>query len=443
MSGRVPTPQLAPEMRQRYERNLRVYYVFKLLSEMWLLLPIWVAYLLLERGLSLGEVTLIEAPFWLAVALSEVPTGAVADRWGRRTSLILGALTTALAILAFGLASTLPLILLSYLVWAVAMTFTSGADSALLYDSLKQLGREREFERIAGRGAAMLAVGLVIATLAGGPVAEAIGLRETIFLSAGTMLLAATAAWMFTEPPHRAAGESVSYGAGLRQAAATVRSAPPVRTIIPLGAVLMAGTVVLVVLSQPFLLSHGYSVGWEFSLLQVPLAMTGILGGLLAFRLLRRAGMAGTMSTLVLIVVLAYVGAALWDSVGAIAFLALIPLARSITEPAVAGYINHRVPSGQRATVLSLHSVAFSLALAPIMPILGFSADDLDLTMAFAAAAGLIGGLSLLTGVLWLRAHRSHPLPEEPALIAREGLPLVPEHAFAAPLESGLESGGE
>ena len=153
--------------------------------------------------------------------------------------------------------------------------------------------------------------------------------------------------------------------------------------------------------------------------------------------------MAGTMSTLVLIVVLAYVGAALWDSVGAIAFLALIPLARSITEPAVAGYINHRVPSGQRATVLSLHSVAFSLALAPIMPILGFSADDLDLTMAFAAAAGLIGGLSLLTGVLWLRAHRSHPLPEELALIAREGLPLVPEHAFAAPLESGLESGGE
>lgn len=421
--------------RHGYERNVRLYYVFKFLSEAWLLLPVWVAYLLLERDLSVGEMTLIEAPFWLAVALSEMPTGAVADRWGRRTSLILGAITTALAIFAFGLATTLPLILVSYLVWAIAWTFTSGADNALLYDSLKQLGREDEFERIAGRGAAVLAAGLVIATLAGGPVAAAIGLQETVFLSAATMGLVAATAALFREPPHRAEGEGPqSYLRGIRDAASTVRARPPVATIIPLGAILMAGTVVLVVLSQPFLLSHGYEVGWEFSVLQLPFAATGIAGGLLAFQLLRRAGMPGTMGSVVAIVILAYAGAALWDSVGSIAFLALIPLARSITQPVTMGYINHRVPSRQRATVLSLDSVAFSLVLAPVMPILGFNADGLSLTTAFAVAAGLIGGLALLTGLLWLRAHRAHPLKGEST-----ELPPVVEHAMAAPLESGPE----
>ena len=434
MSERAPMSPPTPDLRRACERNLRVYYVFKLLSEMWLLIPIFIAFLLLERGLSVGQVALIESPFWLMATLAEVPTGAVADRWGRRVSLLLGAVTTVIAMFAFGLADTLPLILVSYMLWATALTFTSGADGALLYDTLRQLGRERDFERIAGRGAALSAAGVLVATLAGGPVAGAVGMQATVFLSAGTMVLLTATTALFHEPPHREAGAAPApYLQGLREAGRTIRATPAVLALMPLGAVLTTCPMVMIILVQPFLLSHDFTVGWEFSLLQVPMWLASVLGGLLAFRLLRLAGMPGALGVVALLATLGFAGAAVWDHTGALAFIALIPLARSVTGPLTIGYINHRVPSDQRATVLSLNLMVYSVALVPIMPILGLVADRLDLPATFAVAGALVGGLSLIGGLSWLRVHRAHPLAAEPF-----DLPRMPEHALGAPLESGL-----
>ena len=434
MSARAPLPPPSPELRRACERNLRVYYAFKLLSQMWLLLPIFVAFLLLERGLSVGQVALIESPFWLMATLAEVPTGAVADRWGRRVSLFLGAVTTAIAMFAFGLADTVPLILGSYMLWATALTFTSGADGALLYDTLRQLGRERDFERIAGRGHALTALGVLVATLAGGPVAGALGMQTTIFLSAGTMALLAGTVALFHEPPHRDAGEaSMPYLQGLREAGRTVRATPAVLALMPLGAVLMAGSMIMIILIQPFLLSHGFAIGWHFSLLQVPMWLASVLGGLLAFQLLRLAGTPRALAVVGVLATLGYLAAGLWDHAAALAFLVLIPLAGSLTGPLLFGYINHRIPSGQRATVLSLNQMVYSVALVPIMPLLGLVADRIDLAATFTVAAALIGVSSLITGVIWLRVHRAHPLAAEPF-----DLPRMPEHALGAPLESGL-----
>ena len=438
MSARAPLPPPSPDLRRACERNLRVYYAFKLLSQMWLLLPIFVAFLLLERGLSVGQVALIESPFWLMATLAEVPTGAVADRWGRRVSLFLGAVTTAIAMFAFGLADTVPLILGSYMLWALALTFTSGADGALLYDTLRQLGRERDFERIAGRGHALTALGVLVATLAGGPVAGALGMQTTIFLSAGTMALLAGTVALFHEPPHRDAGEAPpAYLQGLREAGRTVRATPAVLALMPLGAVLMAGSMIMIILIQPFLLSHGFAIGWQFSLLQVPMWLASVLGGLLAFQLLRLAGTPRALAVVGVLATLGYLAAGLWDHAGALAFLVLIPLAGSLTGPLLFGYINHRIPSGQRATVLSLNQMVYSVALVPIMPLLGLVADRIDLAATFTVAAALIGVSSLITGVIWLRVHRAHPLGGEPVAPAP-----AREHARGAPLEPGLEVAG-
>jgi MFS family permease len=52
---------------------------------------IWVIYLQQRRGLTLTQATLIDVAFWIAATLGEVPTGIVADTFGRRTSLAAGA----------------------------------------------------------------------------------------------------------------------------------------------------------------------------------------------------------------------------------------------------------------------------------------------------------------------------------------------------------------
>ena len=135
-----------------FEGNVRKSYVYRFLMEFQLWWPIWVIYLQKERGLSLTQITLLDTPFFLLIVLAEVPTGAIADRFGRRVSLMLGSALFAVAVVRSSASpTTTGSSSLSYTAWGLALTFQSGADTAILYDSLKRVGREDDFQKINGR----------------------------------------------------------------------------------------------------------------------------------------------------------------------------------------------------------------------------------------------------------------------------------------------------
>src|SRR3990170_7025330 len=145
--------------RDDYEANIWKTYVFQFLFSFQLWWPIWVLYLTDYRGFSLTQVSGLEALFWMVIVLSEVPTGAVADRYGRKLSLLLGAACTTAAVAVFGLADSYLIVLLSYVAWAFGLTFQSGADSALTFQSLRAVGREHEYPRVAGIGFGIFSLG--------------------------------------------------------------------------------------------------------------------------------------------------------------------------------------------------------------------------------------------------------------------------------------------
>ena len=93
------------------EANVWKSYLYRFLMNFQLWWPIWVIYLQKERGLSLTQITLLDTPFFLLIVLAEVPTGAIADRFGRRTSLMLGSSLFALAVFIFGIADNYLIIL--------------------------------------------------------------------------------------------------------------------------------------------------------------------------------------------------------------------------------------------------------------------------------------------------------------------------------------------
>ena len=115
-------------MQDTMQANIRRYYLYNFFLNFQLWWPIWIIYLKEERGLSQTQVTLIDVPFWLSIVLLQIPAAALADRWGRRPALIASGCCFALAITLFGLASSFPLLLLSYLVWGVAFSLYNGTD---------------------------------------------------------------------------------------------------------------------------------------------------------------------------------------------------------------------------------------------------------------------------------------------------------------------------
>lgn len=417
-----------------YAGNLPRYLLFYLFHDLQLWMPIWVLFLLQEHDFSFTKITLIGVPFWLVATFGQVPAGVVADRWGRVWAMRAGALAFGASMVLLGVSGGLPEVLAAWVLWAVAMTLTSGADSALLHDSLLADGRAHEFEKWAGRAFAVRSTALVAATLAGGPIAGATDLRVPIFLGPVASLAAASIAFTLREPPRSRSLEPVSYRETLTTGARAAWQLPTVRWVIPFVAVILAASLVAEYLLQPFLLSHDVEVGFTFSALQVPVRIMAVVGAVTAFWWARRLGEASALVAVPLALVAGYAGLGLVDHLGAIGFLFLIGLGRAAAMPLAEGYINRRVPSDQRATILSLNHMAFSFLVVPLLPLLGFTVDQVDLRTTFGIAAAVLAGATAVIGTLWLRAHRREGAALRPVAAVIPVRPPVPPRPDTAVL---------
>ncbi len=377
-------------------RNLRLLYAYWFLREFQLWIPVWIVFLTIEQGFSLTAVTSAEGLFLVGVVVLEVPTGAVADKWGRSLSMALGAFFLGVSVLVFAFTTSFAVLLASFMLWSVASTLMSGADMALLFDTLKTGGRESEYERIAGRGAALNWSGVGVATLLGGPVAALFDIRFTIFLGAATCLVTSLIALALWEPPHaRGDRPAEPYLRSIRMAFQEVSATSDLRAVILLAGIALAALHGVQYLVQPFLVDRDIEVGVVFSLLQVPLFAAGMFGALLAARV---AGQNRTRQALFVVPVIGAAGCvtlALTQGLGAYAAFPVVVLVGSMLHPLSTGYVNRRVGSERRATILSMQGMVMSLVMAAMVPALGFATDRWGLGVAF-AACGTVALASLL-----------------------------------------------
>ena len=434
MSVLKPTPTALDP--RRFRRNIRVYYLFMGSTGFMIFLPVWIIYLMDGRGLSLTEVGVIESFFWLTVIIAEVPTGAIADRFGRRISLALGAIMFAISTVIFAVADGFSLLLGSYLVMGIGMTLYSGAGDALLYDTLRVLGRTREYEHHAGRAHGLFFAAMVLATAIGGPAAYLLGYTAAILISAGVFLISAVAAMLLREPPRR---ESDFPPDPLHAAPANVRHTAsdiaqqeasgvpilqemtrgfgivwrnrPIRYVVPFAAIVMTLFGLPHFMAQPYVAQHGlnplasFADGFIWSALLIPGQIGTVLGMLLAARLIGRLGERRSFPTILVFGAVFLLPLAIWNHLGLLGAIFMVSIAQAAIRPITNGYINRRITSNQRATVLSIfslvHGGAMSVAVIAILP----AADLISFPVAFGIT--LLAVLTLGVG-LWLLWHLAH-----------------------------------
>lgn len=397
----------APEALPAYRRNIPRFYLFSVLAEFQLLMPIWVVYLQEERGLSLTQITAMEVPFWLAWVLLEVPTGVVADRFGRKTSISLGAACSSVAMVIFGMATTFEVLMLSYVLWAAAMSLYSGADAAFMYDNLKALGREEDFQKVFGRVRAVQAGSLTAAVLVGAPLAQYTTLWFPIVATGAVVALAFLVTLTFREPPqYDEDGQRPGMVENARTAVRIAWRNPAIRYMLVVGAAIMATAVGFSILAQPFLRSHHVEVGM-FGWLLLPADIAGIVAALIAYRVCAAIGTRAVMTILPMVLVAALLAFGSFDSVFVFALFPLSAIARSGSMPVVADYVNRRIPSAQRATILSFKQLLFSLMLVPLLPAAGFIGGREGLPVAYTGMAIAFALVVIPVLVLWLRADRA------------------------------------
>lgn len=395
------------------EGNVWKSYVYRFLMNFQLWWPIWVIYLQRSRGLSLTQITLLDTPFFLLIVLAEVPTGAVADRFGRRVSLMIGSALLAVAVFVFGIADNYAVILVSYTAWGLAQTFQSGADTAILYDSLKLVGREDDFQKINSRLWALTSLAVLIAILIGAPIASATSLSFPIVLSAGIALLAVPVAFSMHEPkvPHEF---HEAYPLMVLNGVRESWRQPPVRYIILFSGILFAATFTPLIFLQPYLHDHGVGTG-DLGFWQAPVRAFGIASALGAYRFVSRIGQPAALLALPVSLAIANFALAGFDSV--IVYAAFLPMGivAGMQNPIIATYVNRRIPSERRATILSVQSVVGSVLLAVSEPAGGLIADQFGLRAVFLAFGAFTTTAGSVVFVLWLRADSAAGVTDEDA----------------------------
>ena len=329
----------------------------------------WVA-LLAARGFSLAEIGLAEGVFHLVSLLFELPSGVIADVFGRKKSMLLSQAAAMLSCLGIIFAAGLTGVCLAMVLSAMSYNFASGSREALAYEALKAEKREQDYDRYAARDLAFYRAGNALAILCAGA-ALAVGYRPAYLadlLLGGACLALALRLKETPLKPHPA---------GVRKAirdclAESLRFLRQHVSLLPL--ILFNGAVgAVATLLRFFLQARLPRAGLPERLLGPVLFGMG-LGGVLGAWLVPRtrnwafrsvALLSGFMVLLALLLsflpmpwVMALCGltAAIFDDFLEVRFDAKV---------------NAMVPSAQRATLLSVISLIFSLVMILLSPLLG------------------------------------------------------------------------
>jgi MFS family permease len=341
---------------------------------------------LLDAGLNNFEAFAANAFFTAGMVLFEVPTGVVADSWGRRASYLLGTLTLAVTTALY---LGLWYIHGPFWAWAVSsiliglgFTFFSGATEAWLVDALRATGYTGSLDAVFAREQVFSGAGMLLGAGGGGYLAQVAGLSAPYLLRAAVLLVMfALAAVLMRDlgfTPQRGAvlpeirriaGGSVEYGLKVR----------PVRWLM-LAAPFTYGVAIYVSYAlQPYLLQlWGSKTAYGIAGLSAALlAAAQIVGGLAApairSRFRRRTGMLLVMTGLgAAAVLLIGVIPSFW---AVLALIVLWGLASAAAVPARQAYLNGLIPSEQRATILSFDSLMGSAGGVVAQPALGRAAD--------------------------------------------------------------------
>ncbi len=199
------------------------------LSELVPYYPLY-ALLFLDTGLSGAQISLLFGVWSVTAVLTEVPAGALADRWSRRGVLVLGGVLQAAAFVVWTAAPSAGAFAAGFVVWGIAGALWSGAAEALVYDGLAEVGAADSFARVNGAmtGAELL---VQIPTAVAASLLFAVGGYPLVgWVSVGCCLAAAALASRFPEAPRADGGEELlaTLRAGVRLAVRT----PGLRVVV-------------------------------------------------------------------------------------------------------------------------------------------------------------------------------------------------------------------
>ena len=369
---------------------------FNLTDNVWMLL-------LLARGFTLWQAGLCEGVFHLVSFLAEIPSGMLADIYGRRRIMTASALVFALASVLMIASQSLGGVCLAMGLNALGYNLASGTREALTYDSLKEVNDAARYIKVSSwQTTIWRGTRAVVQLLAG--VALRLGYFVCYSLHIGTSLVSAAVSATLTEAkpsggaqpqafslaklPHMLLDKAQSAIAFLRQ--------KPIALLYMLSANGVGG---IITLMGFFIQQHFVANGAGGTAVLGPLLFAVSLGGVAGAKLAVPASRLRFTKLIMVFGLLASFALMLCSAklpplaaLGGFCAMLCDEVLATVTDLR----LNDMFPSAERATLVSVNSMVFSLVMITFSPILGLACDTLGTSAALAICAAVLLAFTVL-----------------------------------------------
>jgi MFS family permease len=351
------------------ERVIRRYNAFQLFAGLLLWLPIFYVYQR-DAGLSDDRIFTIQSIFYLAFCLLDIPTGALADRFGYRRCLQAGAVVLTAANLVPLWQPTFAGFLTQFLMIALAHSLFSGAGSAYLYEYLHRTGNGDAYQQAEGSARAWTLIGRIAGLPAAGVLMQWWP-PSPYLVSALCCGAAVVIAFGFPELPSAGPVERAPVLPALGAALRSLGAAPRLMVLMAQGiAVFTLVRIGQANLFQPILESKSLPLGW-FGVVMAGTTVFEVAGAARS-GLLNRFGPIRVVLVLTVVMAIGLAFVVPMGLVGTIGCLALFSLASGLAFPLQRRLVNRAITvAAQRATLLSIESLADRAVCALVVFLMG------------------------------------------------------------------------
>lgn len=358
-----------------------------------------------SNGLSMKDIMVLQAIYSLAVVILEIPSGYLADVIGRRKTLIIGASFGTVGFATYSFSYGFAGFLLAEIILGLGQSCISGADSAMLYDSLLEKGAEKKYTRFEGRITSLGNIAEAIAGILGGLLAG-IALRIPYIAQTFVAFLALPAAITLVEPTRKIP----LIKGGLIEIINIARFAlfkdRTLRRNIFFSAITGTATLTMAWFAQPFFEYAKIDIVW-FGLLWTTLNLTVAITSYTAHHIESKLGQTRSILLIALLIPMGYLALSQFQMKTGLIVLYAFYLIRGFATPVLKDYINRVTASHIRATVLSVRNFIIRLLFAVTGPLLGWIKDIYSLPQALLLAGFTFMGLSIFTAILFISSRRT------------------------------------
>lgn len=361
---------------------------------------IWMLYLV-SKGYSLLEISLAQALLNGAMIIGEFPTGIFGDKYGRKSSLIIGRLICIIYLLGMMFAQNEYFIYIIFILYGFGLTFLSGSDEALLYDSLKLYGDEDKASRIGGKYAAVINLVTAVAIVAGGAL-QIISWNLVFILSILFQLLALGYSLLLEEVRIGNIEEKQSIKDYVLAVGKIIKSSNKIVALFIGYALVNAIFSIYYMYVQKDMENINISV-FMISLL---FFLASIIASIISSKIYIVENKFSPKKIILLtliITLMCYTGMLFYQRIVLIIAFFLINMSFSASDPIFFSVINSRIPSDERASLLSAISFLSSIIMVIMSVVIGIISSRIELN----TILGIMGIIFTVVATITLKFYFS------------------------------------